>query len=92
VTSDDTTGQTGVSRTWKVRRRQYDADRSIRTMRAYFIEARRALPLHQQAGYTTAILSLSRQPRGLANWEETIYGLQSDTRAGDVGLKPDPRT
>ena len=34
--------------------------RSIRTIRAHFIEARRATPLHQQAGYTAAILSLSR--------------------------------
>jgi hypothetical protein len=32
------------------------------------------MPLHKQAGYTAAILSLSRQPPSLAKREETIYG------------------
>jgi hypothetical protein len=54
-------------------------------MRAYFIEARRAMPLHQQAGYTEAILSLPRDPRGLAKREETIYGLKSHVRSGIAG-------
>jgi len=43
VRSDDTTGQTGVSRTWVFPRRLYDADRAIRTIRAYFIKARGVL-------------------------------------------------
>ena len=34
VTNDDTTGQTGVSQPWLIRRRHHDADRSIRTIRA----------------------------------------------------------
>ncbi len=44
VTSDGITGQTGVSRILLIRRRPYDADRSIRTKRAKLIEARGAAP------------------------------------------------
>jgi hypothetical protein len=47
----------------------------IRTIRAYFIKARRESALQQQAGYTEAILSLSSTAQRLAKWEETIYGL-----------------
>jgi len=96
VTSDDTTGQTGVSRTWKARRRLYDADRSIRTIRAHFIEARRAISLHQQAGYTAAILSLSRDHEALQNGRRPYTGFSPTTtlqenRKVAVGLKPDLR-
>ena len=59
ATSDDNTGHTGASKTWLIRRRQHHADRSIRTMRADLIEASKGDALRQQAGYTTAILSLS---------------------------------
>ena len=65
ATSDDNTGQTGASKTWLIRRRQHHADRSIRSMRADFIEASKGAALRQQAGYTTAILSLSRSTRAL---------------------------
>jgi hypothetical protein len=74
VIDDDTTGQTGVSRLWFTRWPPNEAARSIRTIRANFIEARRALTLHQQAGYTDAHLFLSRRSRRLAKREETIYG------------------
>ena len=65
VTSDDKTGQTGASKTWLIRRRHHHADRSIRSMRAHLIEASKGHALRQQAGYTTAILSLSRSNRAL---------------------------
>jgi hypothetical protein len=74
VIDDDTTGQTGVSRLCSTRWLPAEAARSIRTIRANFIEARGALALHQQAGYTDAHLFLSRRARGLAKREETIYG------------------
>jgi hypothetical protein len=44
----------------------------IRTIRAYFIKARRESALQPQAGYTEAILSLSSTALRLAKWEETI--------------------
>jgi transcription elongation GreA/GreB family factor len=56
----------------------------IRTIRAYFIKARRESALQQQAGYTEAILSLSSIAQRLAKWEETIYGLIA-------GVFPDSR-
>jgi hypothetical protein len=87
VTSDDTTGQTGVSRTWEVRRRLYDADRSIRTIRAHFIEARRAISLHQQAGYTAAILSLSRDHETLQNGRRPYTGFKPDRRRSSLSAR-----
>ena len=46
----------------------------IRTIRANLIKARWQAIHRKQAGYTDAILSLSDPKRGLAKWEETIYG------------------
>jgi len=43
------------------------------------------MSLHQQAGYTEAILSLSRDRRGLANVEETIYGPGNEAQLGVRG-------
>jgi len=58
--TDDTTGQTGVSKTWRVLGSAKTA-LPIRTRPAHFIEARGANTSHQQAGYTGAILSLSNE-------------------------------
>jgi len=55
-------------------------DRLIRTIRAYFIEARGHNMPHQQAGYMRAILSLSTLTRNLANWEETIIWVTALSR------------
>jgi hypothetical protein len=52
------------------------ADSLIRTLRAYFIEARGATLPQQQAGYMSATLSLPLPTQYLANREETIYGLR----------------
>ncbi len=71
--SDDTTGQTGVLKTWRAQRLT-EADRVIRTIRANFIEARGVSIPHQQAGYMRAILSLPSPTQNLAKWKETIYG------------------
>jgi hypothetical protein len=51
-----------------------DAALAIRTIRANLIKARWQAIHRKQAGYTDAILSLSDPKRGLAKWEETIYG------------------
>jgi hypothetical protein len=51
-----------------------DAALAIRTIRANLIKARWQSIHRKQAGYTDAILSLSDPKRGLAKWEETIYG------------------
>ena len=50
-----------------------------RSIRAHLIEASKGTALRQQAGYTTAILSLSHSSKafkqGLPIREEAIYGL-----------------
>ena len=40
---------------------------------------RKGKSLHTEAGYTAAILSLSTNAQGLANREETLYGLRALT-------------
>ena len=66
VTNDGTTGQTGVSKTWPIRRREnLNADRSIKDDTRGTHQGQRANTPRQQAGYTTAILSLPSPHRAL---------------------------
>ena len=90
-TSDDKTGQTGASKTWLIRRRQHHADRSIRSMRAHLIKASKGRALRQQAGYTTAILSLSRSTSALQYGRRPYTDWRSVIRHHAQGMVPGPQ-
>ena len=74
-TSDDKTGQTGASKTWLIRRRLHNADRSIRSVRAHLIEASKGrAPSSTGRIYDRNPVPVTLKPC-LAIREETIYGL-----------------